>query len=191
MLIIYFLQQYYNYNKLLNVSLKEYKTAPLQQPDQKVAVKTGAARLEEVNYRIGTMVPPEDSIEYNIISPPPIPEEEKKEDSIDWIMCDLATEAKYPGGNAAWLRYLKKNLRFPKDSIVEKLPLTVMVQFVVDDKGNICEVEAVSGSPALSEEAVRVIRESRKWKPAKKLSNGRGVKSFKKQPIIFRLETEK
>ncbi|MFL5748594.1 MAG: energy transducer TonB, partial [Niastella sp.] len=50
------------------------------------------------------------------------------------------------------------------------------------------DVEAISGPNELRAEAVRVIKKSGKWTPA--VQNGRQVKSYKKQPIVFRLESE-
>ena len=65
---------------------------------------------------------------------------------------------------------------------------TVVVQFIVDKEGNVSDVEAISGPNELREEAVRVIKKSGKWTPA--IQNGRQVKSYKKQPIKFRLEAQ-
>jgi protein TonB len=41
-------------------------------------------------------------------------------------------------------------------------------------------------NPLLDAEAVRVISQSRDWEPA--VYGGRLVKSYKKQPIVFRLQ---
>jgi protein TonB len=40
----------------------------------------------------------------------------------------------------------------------------------------------------LKQEAMRVIRQSGKWTPA--IQNGRQVKSYKKQPVVFKLEQQ-
>jgi protein TonB len=64
----------------------------------------------------------------------------------------------------------------------------VTVQFVVDKEGNVSNVEAVSGPQELRGEAVRVIKRSGKWTPA--IQNGHKVKSYKKQPIGFRIAVE-
>lgn len=176
-------------NTFQNASVKEDNSVPLRQANHRKAVTPGTTRSEVEDYRIGTIEPTGYSIGCSML-PAPIPEEEKKEDSIEWLMCNLETEAEYPGGVVEWQRYLNKNIRCPEDTTVEELHVTVMVQFVVDEKGNVCEVEAVGGSELLRAEAERVIKQSRKWKPAKKLSNGSGVRSFKKQPVIFRFETE-
>jgi len=60
------------------------------------------------------------------------------------------------------------------------------VQFIVDKQGVVSDVEAISGPNELREEAVRVIKKSGQWTPA--VQNGRQVKSYKKQPIIFQFQ---
>ena len=97
-------------------------------------------------------------------------------------------EAEYPGGAAAWQRFLNKNLRYPEEAIDNEIQGSVVVQFVVDEEGNVSDVEAASGPQALSAEAVRVIKKSGKWTPA--IQNGRYVKSIKRQPFIICLEEE-
>ncbi|HEY4155517.1 MAG TPA: hypothetical protein VGM24_08815 [Puia sp.] len=47
-------------------------------------------------------------------------------------------------------------------------------------------IHVLSGPEALKAESIRVIRESGKWTPAK--DHGKIVKSYHKQPIIYRLE---
>lgn len=96
-------------------------------------------------------------------------------------------ESEYPGGAAAWLRYLNKSLRYPDDAINNEIEGTVTVQFIVDKEGNVSEVQAISGPEAggLREEAIRVIKKSGLWTPA--IQNGRKVKSYKKQPVVFKL----
>jgi protein TonB len=60
------------------------------------------------------------------------------------------------------------------------------VQFIVDKDGNVSDVHGVSGPNELRGIAETVIMKSGKWKPA--MNNGRQVKSYKSQPIIFVLE---
>jgi protein TonB len=54
----------------------------------------------------------------------------------------------------------------------------------------VSDVTAISGpeTGGLREEAVRVIKKSGKWTAA--IQNGRQVKSYKKQPIVFKLDTQ-
>ena len=108
----------------------------------------------------------------------------------DWdkTFTKVEMESEYPGGMSAWARYLNRNLRFSQEAIDNGVQGTVVVQFIVDKDGNVSDVVAVSGPQEHYAEAVRVIKKSGKWTPA--IQNGHQVKSYKKQPIVFRLETE-
>lgn len=106
----------------------------------------------------------------------------------DAIILKVEIESEYPGGITAWQRFLNRNLHYPQDAVDNEIQGTVVVQFIVDKEGNVSDVEAVSGPPELKAEAVRVIKKSGKWTPA--IQNGRKVKSYKKQPIGFRISAE-
>jgi protein TonB len=110
----------------------------------------------------------------------------KKEDDGP-VFVPVEFEAQFPGGLAAWARYLNKSLRYPEDAQNREIQGTVVVQFVVDREGNVSDVQAISGPEqgGLREEAVRVIRKSGKWTPGNQ--NGKGVKSYKRQPVTFRM----
>jgi len=105
----------------------------------------------------------------------------------DRTFTKVEIESEYPGGAAAWMRYLNKNFRYPEDAINNEIEGTVVVQFIVDKEGNVSDVEAVAGPEmgGLRQEAIRVIVHSGKWIPA--IQNGRNVKSYKKQPVQFKL----
>ena len=111
----------------------------------------------------------------------------KDETDYDKTFTKVEIESDYPGGQGAWIRYLGKNLVYPQDAQDNEIQGTVVVQFIVDKEGNVSDVEAISGANELRAEAVRVIKKSGKWTAA--VQNGRQVKSYKKQPITFRLET--
>jgi protein TonB len=99
-------------------------------------------------------------------------------------------ESEYPGGPAAWKRYLNKNFHYPEEGISNEIQGVVTVLFIVDKVGNVSDVQAVSGPEGggLREEAIRVIRKSGAWIPAEQ--NGRKVKSYKKQDVVFKLMLE-
>jgi protein TonB len=149
-------------------------------------------KLEET--KIGTMNQ-EGQKDEGIVAPPVedagkgVVEAPKKDDE-DWdkTFTKVEIESEYPGGAAAWQRYLNRNLRYPQEAIDNEVQGAVVVQFIVDREGNVSDVEAISGPQELRAEAVRVIKKSGKWTPA--VQNGRQVKSYKKQPIVFRLESE-
>jgi len=112
----------------------------------------------------------------------------KDETDYDKTFTKVEIESDYPGGASAWQRYLNKSLRYPQEAIDNEIQGTVVVQFIVDKQGVVSDVEAISGPNELREEAVRVIKKSGQWTPA--VQNGRQVKSYKKQPIVFRLEAQ-
>jgi len=128
----------------------------------------------------------------NIVAPPindgkgVVEAPKRDETDYDQTFTKVEIESAYPGGPAAWQRYLIKTLRYPQEAVDNEIQGPVVVQFIVDKNGNVSDVEAVSGPNELRGEAVRVIQRSGKWTPA--VQNGRQVKSYKKQPIVFRLE---
>ena len=151
-------------------------------------------KLEDT--KIGTVN--QEGIKDEGITPPPVSDAgkgvveapKKDEEDYDKTFTKVEIESSFPGGAAAWLRYLNKNLRYPDDAVNNEIQGTVVVQFIVDKEGNVSDVQAISGpeNGGLREEAVRVIKKSGKWTPA--VQNGRQVKSYKKQPIVFRLEAQ-
>ena len=103
------------------------------------------------------------------------------------IFTKVEVESEFPGGRAGWAEYLSKNLRYPQKAIRKRIQGTVVLQFIVDKEGKVSDVSVIlSVHPLLDNEAKRMITESPNWTPA--TQNGRKVKSYKKQPIVFKLE---
>lgn len=102
------------------------------------------------------------------------------------IYTKVEFEADYPGGPNAWVEYLRKNLRYPGKAADNEVQGEVVVQFIVSKKGEVSDVRAISGPDELKEEAIKIVRESGKWEPARE--GNRKVNCYKRQPIIFRLE---
>jgi periplasmic protein TonB len=131
----------------------------------------------------GTLIAPPGDVAGNVVQLP-----QKEEEDWNKTFTKVEIPSEYPGGPAAWQRFLSRNLRFSQQAVDEFIEGTVVVQFIVDKDGLVSDVEAVSGPAELRAEAVRVIKKSGKWTPA--IQNGRQVRSYKKQPITFRLESE-
>ena len=98
----------------------------------------------------------------------------------------IEIESEFPGGVAGWARFLNANLTYPDKAVRKKIQGTVVVQFIIDKDGSVSNIEAISGPELLRAAAVNVLKNSPNWKPA--IQYGRKVKSYKKQPIVFRLE---
>jgi protein TonB len=146
-------------------------------------------KLEDT--KIGTVN--QEGIKDEGITAPPVADagkgvvEAPKED-YDKTFTKVEIESEYPGGTAAWQRYLLKTLHYPDEAVNNEIQGDIMVRFIVDKEGNVSDVEAIAGPNELRDEAVRVIKKSGKWTPA--IQNGRQVKSYKQQPIKFRLEAQ-
>lgn len=145
-------------------------------------VKIGTVNQEGVK-DLGIVAPPVEDAGKGVVEAP-----KKVEEDWDKTFTKVEIESSYPGGAAAWTRYLLKTLRYPQEAQDNEIQGTVVVQFIVDKAGMVSSVEAISGPSELRDEAVRVIKKSGQWTPA--VQNGRQVKSYKKQPIVFRLEIE-
>lgn len=60
----------------------------------------------------------------------------------------------------------------------------VVVQFIVDQKGTLSDIKALTAHGyGMEQEVIRVLKKSPKWLPAQ--VNGRKVKAYRKQPITF------
>jgi tetratricopeptide (TPR) repeat protein len=114
--------------------------------------------------------------------------------TIDQITIDdkLDTEAKFPGGQVAWVSYLQKNLNAntPVNNGGPSGIFQVIVKFIVSKDGSISDVQPeTKHGYGMEEEAVRIIKLGPKWIPA--LQNGRKVNAYRRQPITFIVENEK
>ena len=168
-------------------------TPPLIVPDEKVKPDEHPPTVEEQdNAKIGPVTehgiaddgivaPPASTGNTGVVEAPP-----KRSDD-DEIFRTVEIESMYPTGTEGWRRFLNKNLHYPEEAQNIEVQGVVMVQFIVDEKGNVSNVQAVSGpeTGGLREEAVRVIKKSGNWTAA--IQNGRQVKSYKRQPITFRM----
>lgn len=92
----------------------------------------------------------------------------------------------YPGGMRAFYDYVGYTLRYPAKAAKNNLTGIVKLQFLVLPNGNIDKIE-VKESPdfELTQEAIRVLRNSGKWVPGKDL--GEPVKMYLLLPIKFKL----
>lgn len=102
------------------------------------------------------------------------------------VFSKIETESQFEGGTPGWARYLNKNLKYPERAINNNIRGTVVIQFIVDKEGSVDAPEIFrSVEYSIDQVALDIIRKSPRWVPA--VQNGRKVKSYKRQPIIFAL----
>jgi len=94
---------------------------------------------------------------------------------------------KFPGGDEAMFKFISKRVKYPKEARKKNIQGRVMIQFVVDEEGNIIEAKVVKGiGYGCDEEALRVINSMPKWKPG--TQKGKPVRVRFVIPIRFVLE---
>ena len=112
--------------------------------------------------------------------------ETPKEDDENKVFNKVEVEASFPGGDAAWTRYLRNNLdaNTPIDNGAPEGTYQVIVRFIVSKDGSISDVVAETKyGYGMEAEAVKIIKKGPNWKPA--LQNGRNVNAYRRQPITF------
>lgn len=93
----------------------------------------------------------------------------------------------YPGGMAALMAFIRKNLNYPAAAREDDIQGRVIVAFVVNAKGEIENAKVERGiGGGCDAEALRVINAMPRWKPGKQ--NGHFVKVYYRLPISFKLQ---
>lgn len=93
----------------------------------------------------------------------------------------------FSGGDAALMKYLSENIKYPKAAEKAGEQGRVVVNFIVEKDGAISNVNVVrSVTPTLDAEAVRVIKAMPKWVPGKQ--DGQFVRVKYNVPVSFRLQ---
>ena len=93
----------------------------------------------------------------------------------------------FPGGNAAFQRFLLKHLRVPDEGLEPGSRVTVEVQFIVSENGNIAGMQIVrSGGELYNKEVLRVLNKMPVWKPGRQ--NGMQVPVYFQLPVTFQVQ---
>jgi periplasmic protein TonB len=120
-----------------------------------------------------------------MLAPVPTQAEEKPVEEPE-IFVIVEEMPRYPGGEAARLRFFSENLRYPVMAREAGIKGTVFVAFVVGEDGSITDVKLLRGiGGGCDEEAIRVVRLMPKWIPGRQ--RGQAVKVHYNMPIRFEL----
>ena len=92
----------------------------------------------------------------------------------------------FPGGDETRIHFLQNNIIYPQLAKESGIQGTVYLTFVVDKDGSISDVYILKGiGGGCDEEAVRIVKQMPKWKPA--YQNGKPVRVLFHMPIRFTL----
>ncbi len=170
--------------EMVPITLPEKKTVP---PPPAAVTKADIIEIVEDDADIeeDIMASTEDNVEWvdldeiDYVEVEPEPEEEE-------IFMVVEDQPEFPGGTAALLEYLRKNIKYPAICRENNIQGRVLVTFIVNKDGAIVEPEVVkSVNPSLDKEALRVIAGMPKWKPGSQ--RGKPVRVKYTVPVNFRL----
>lgn len=115
---------------------------------------------------------------------PVIEEEEPEEQEIFDVVENMP---EFPGGQAALMSYLAKNIKYPTIAQENGTQGRVIIQFVVNRDGSIVDARVARGvDPYLDKEALRVVNTMPKWKPG--MQRNKPVRVKYTVPVMFRLQ---
>lgn len=169
-------------------------TPPKVVKDEEVKPEEEMKEVEELKEATISTINQEGVKDLGIVAPPVedkggVVEAPVKDDE-DKVFQKVEIEAKFPGGDKAWAKYISREINRYIDELQDAGKAgTCVVQFIVDREGNISEVEALTmKGTKLAEICVNAIKKGPKWTPAEQ--NGRKVKAYRKQPVTFQIAEE-
>ncbi|MDE6142440.1 MAG: energy transducer TonB, partial [Muribaculaceae bacterium] len=125
------------------------------------------------------------AVQEQVVVKEPEPEKPKEEE----IFQAVEQNAEFPGGQAALMKFLKDNIRYPEAAQQNDIQGRVIVRFVVEKDGSIGQITIMKGvDKDLDREALRVVKKMPKWQPGK--NNGVAVRSYFNLPVTFRLQQQ-
>ena len=121
----------------------------------------------------------------------PLPKKEIPAGMVSWNDCDQKPVfLNSPDPSAFLEKWVYPYLKYPKYALDNGIQGRVIVDFVIDEKGNVVDVRiGRSVHTALDEEAIRVVSASPKWRPGR--HRGKKVKVLLSIPVEFRLDKGK
>ena len=116
----------------------------------------------------------------------PLSEQQKQELQ---RMKDSVVEAKFPGGNDAYMKYLGENVRYPVIAQENGIQGLVVARYRILSTGKADFIDIVEGvDPSLDKEVQRIIEQMPDWTPT--TIDGEATTSARSLPVVFRLQGE-
>lgn len=98
----------------------------------------------------------------------------------------IETYPEFPGGKEAFVKFLRRNLRYPGMAAETGIQGKVILSFVIERNGDLSHIKVIRGiGSGCDEEAIRVLSKSSQWKPG--IQNKQNVRVAYTLPINFSL----
>ena len=105
----------------------------------------------------------------------------------DGIYEIVDTPPTYPGGDAALLKFISDNIKYPEDAMKAGISGRVFTRFIINEDGSLSDIVVIRGvNSSLDAEAIRVVKAMPKWTPGK--ADGKAVKVRYALPLVFKLQ---
>ncbi len=167
--------------EMVEVTLQEKPPPPPKPPQQTTVIEIVEDDVEiEDEIEIDVEADEETIVEEYI----PIDDDDEEEET--QIFTVVESMPGFPGGDAARMKYLGTNIKYPTLARESGIQGRVFVTFVVETDGRVTDVKILRGiGGGCDEEAVRVIKNMPKWNPGKQ--RGKSVRVQFNMPILFKL----
>lgn len=97
-------------------------------------------------------------------------------------------QAEFPGGNAALMKWLGTNMRYPEEAQKNDIQGRVIVKMIIEKDGTVSNATIVkSVDKDLDNEALRLVKIMPRWQPGK--VSGVAVRSYYSLPLSFILQS--
>lgn len=117
---------------------------------------TDSQTLEATEIQKETTLTPTETVSENI------------EKNTETVFTVVEESAMFPGGQDELIKYLALNIKYPKQARVRGVEGLVSVSFVVEKDGSLTDIKLLRDiGSGCGQEALRVVKEMPKWKPAK------------------------
>lgn len=111
----------------------------------------------------------------------------KKNQSKEPVFDVVEVMPQFPGGQDSLMSFLMHTVKYPKEAMEKGVQGRVVVQFIVEKDGTVSSPNVIRAvTPALDQEAIRVVQSMPKWAPGKQ--RGKEVRTKFTLPVTFRLQ---
>ncbi|GAB3020572.1 energy transducer TonB [Spirosoma pulveris] len=105
-------------------------------------------------------------------------------DSNPPVALNPQTQPEFPGGFGTLSAYLKENVRYPAAAAQAKAKGFVLVSYLIDTTGNVTAIKLLKDiGYGCDEEALRVVSQMPRWKPA--WQSGKAISVKYNLPVRF------
>ena len=166
-------------NSLLVVTTEETETTVLQE-------KSGSEQIKNTNLTSpqNNLSESNDGITIDDLNENQTAGGAEKSKIEDEILEVAEQDAQFPGGQAALLKYIRENTKYPAIALEQDVQGMVILRFVVERDGRVGDIEVKKSlSVECDREAVRVIKSLPRFVPARK--EGRPVRKWFTVPVRF------